>query len=118
MEEPIQFVNPQEAFAAGAKLERIKQGEDYYDSDAVMRGVAVYRLTCNANYKSIDLMVPNYNLIWDTYEQNKGVISTTQTSSKRLNITINSTESLKGGRVSLYNGSSDVAQIVVFYNVE
>ncbi len=118
LEEPIQFVNPQEAFSAGAKLERIKQGEDYYDSDAVMRGVAVYRLTCNANYKSIDLMVPNYNLIWDTYEQNKGVISTTQTSSKRLNITINSTESLKGGRVSLYNGSSDVAQIVVFYNVE
>ena len=118
LDELVQFVNPQEAFAAGAKLERIKQGDKEYDSDAAMRGVATYRLTCSAAYNSVELMVPNHNMIWDTYEQNKGTIKATQISSKKINITITSEESLKGGRVTLYNGASDVAQIVIDYNVE
>ncbi len=118
MDDPVKFLNPQEAFAAGASLARIKQGEDYYDGDSVMRGVALYRLTCNSSYKSIDLAVPSYTSTWENYEQNKGAIKTTHISTKNINITITSEESLKGGRVTLYNGTSDVAQIIINYNVE
>lgn len=118
LEIPIQFVNPQEAYAAGAKLERIKQGDDYYDSDAVWHGVALFRLTCSPAYNTFELTVPSYNSIWDAYEQNKGCITAEQVSNKKIRITINSTESLKGGRVSLYSGTNDVAHIVINYNVE
>ncbi|MBR3853430.1 MAG: hypothetical protein IKM41_02620 [Tidjanibacter sp.] len=116
LEAPIQFANPTEAFTAGATLERIQVGEDNYDSDTVSRGVALYRITCGPNYKEMELKVPSYSSIWDSYQQNKGYISATQVSSKRVRISINSQENIKGGRVTLYNGSTDVAQIVIYYN--
>ena len=117
LEDPIQFVNPQAALAAGAKLERIKPGEDYYDSDAVSNGQALYRLTCSPAYKSIELKVPSFSSTWDTYEQNKGLITGTKVSSTKVRIDISATESLTGGRVSLFNGSGAVGHIVIYYNV-
>ena len=118
LEDPIQFVNPQAALAAGAKLERIKPGEDYYDSDAVSNGQALYRLTCSPAYKSIELKVPIFSSTWDTYEQNKGLISGTKVSSTQVRIDISATESLIGGRVSLFSGSGAVGHIVIYYNVD
>lgn len=117
LEDPIQFVNPQAAVAAGAKLERIKPGEDYYDGDAVSNGQALYRLTCNPAYNTIELTVPSYSSTWDTYEQNKGLITATKVSNRKVRISISATESLIGGRVSLFSGSGAVGHIVIYYNV-
>ena len=117
LEDPIQFTNPKEAIAAGAKLERIKPGDVFYDSDTVSNGQALYRLTCGPNYNSIELSVPMYNSIWDTYDQNKGFISATKVSSKKVRIDISATENLIGGRVSLFSGSGAVGHIVIDYTV-
>lgn len=117
IEAPVQFADPQTAYQAGATLERIKSGDEEYDGDAVSRGVALYRLTTSAAYKDVTLVVPSYSTIWDEYEQNQGRLTTKSVVGSKLNIVINSTESFSG-RVSLFNGSTDVAHIVVVYKAE
>lgn len=122
---PVKFADPKAAYEAGAQLERIKPGEESYDSDNAARGVAQFRLICNPACKSINLIVPTFSTTHDGYTQNKGYITATQVSSTEVNITIKdeATESFNG-RVSLYSstaslsGSSDVAHIEVCYEVK
>lgn len=117
IEAPIKFVNPQEAYNAGAKLERIKVGDDDYDSDSATRGVALYRLTCNSDYKVVELHVPSHSTAWDEYSQNKDRIKATSTTGVRLKIEVVSDESFTG-RVTLFSGTTDVAQIIVAYQAK